>query len=94
MDNVEELVEWVARKIVGKPQMVESPTNGQWVPDPMHEFDVDGAKDLAKQILSHPDLFIKVACQTCKGGTLVNYNYAACPDCINGYNVIPLAEAL
>ena len=60
MDNVEELVEWVARKIVGKPQMVESLTNGQWVPDPMHEFDVDGAKDLAKQILSHPDLFIRI----------------------------------
>lgn len=52
---------------------------------------------LARQILSHPDLYIKVACPTCKGNTYVNYNLATCPDCINGYNLIhldSLAEAL
>ena len=54
-NKVEELVEWVARLITGEPSQIQD-EKGSWIDDPLHEMDVSSNIELAKQILSHPDL--------------------------------------
>ena len=94
MTDINELVEWVASKVwlwhinharlsnLAIPEYDESDFRKQVYIN--HQTFID----CAKQILSHPDLFTKVACQTCRGSTYVNYNLATCPDCTNGYDVV------
>ena len=56
-EKVKRLVEQVARMIVGEPSKIEH--KGKWIDDPLHEMDVENAKEQAKQILSRPGLALK-----------------------------------